>query len=53
MRAHRSQIAADGMFFVMADTLGDRAWSTEHFRLAAGAPFPGSGVASDLFAGLD
>jgi N-acetyl-1-D-myo-inositol-2-amino-2-deoxy-alpha-D-glucopyranoside deacetylase len=53
MRAHRSQIAADGMVFVMADRLGDRAWSSEHFRLAAGVPFPGTGVASDLFAGLD
>ena len=53
MRAHRSQIAADGMFFTMADALGDRAWSHEHYRLAAGAPFPGTGWATDLFAGLD
>jgi N-acetyl-1-D-myo-inositol-2-amino-2-deoxy-alpha-D-glucopyranoside deacetylase len=53
MRAHRSQIAADGMFFTMADALGDRAWSHEHYRLAAGTPFPGTGWATDLFAGLD
>jgi N-acetyl-1-D-myo-inositol-2-amino-2-deoxy-alpha-D-glucopyranoside deacetylase len=53
MRAHRSQIAADGMFFTMSDVLGDRAWSQEHFRLAAGTPFPGTGWATDLFAGLD
>jgi N-acetyl-1-D-myo-inositol-2-amino-2-deoxy-alpha-D-glucopyranoside deacetylase len=53
MRAHRSQIALDGPFFSMAEAFGDRAWSSEHFRLAAGAPFPGDGWADDLFTGLD
>jgi N-acetyl-1-D-myo-inositol-2-amino-2-deoxy-alpha-D-glucopyranoside deacetylase len=54
MRAHRSQIAADGPFFAMAEQYGTRAWSHEHFRLAAGQPFPDPGTwANDLFAGLD
>lgn len=53
MRAHRSQIALDGPFFVMADKFGTRAWSHEHFRFVAGTPFPGEGWADDLFAGLD
>jgi N-acetyl-1-D-myo-inositol-2-amino-2-deoxy-alpha-D-glucopyranoside deacetylase len=52
MRAHRSQIALDGPFFAMADVYGNRAWSSEHYRLAAGTPFPGDGWADDLFAGL-
>jgi N-acetyl-1-D-myo-inositol-2-amino-2-deoxy-alpha-D-glucopyranoside deacetylase len=53
MRAHRSQIALDGPFFRMSEVLGNRAWSYEHFRLAAGTPFPGDTPATDLFAGLD
>jgi len=53
MRAHRSQIAPDGPFFVMTETFGNRAWALEHFRLAAGTPFPGEGWADDLFVGLD
>jgi N-acetyl-1-D-myo-inositol-2-amino-2-deoxy-alpha-D-glucopyranoside deacetylase len=36
----------------MAEAFGNRAWSQEHFRLAAGAPFPGEGWAGDLFEGL-
>lgn len=53
MRAHRSQIALDGPFFVMAEKFGAQAWSQEYFRLAAGVAFPGQGWADDLFAGLD
>lgn len=54
MRAHRSQIALDSPFFAGGDTEGgNRAWSVEQFRLAAGTPFPGTGWADDLFAGLD
>jgi N-acetyl-1-D-myo-inositol-2-amino-2-deoxy-alpha-D-glucopyranoside deacetylase len=53
MRAHRSQIALDGMFFQMAEKFGTRAWSQEHYRLAAGTPFPGDQWADDVFAGLD
>lgn len=53
MRAHRSQIAHDGPFFTMADAFGNRMWAFEHFRLAAGLPFPDDGWADDLFVGLD
>jgi N-acetyl-1-D-myo-inositol-2-amino-2-deoxy-alpha-D-glucopyranoside deacetylase len=53
MRAHRSQIALDGPFFTMAEKFGNRAWALEHFRLAAGQPFPAGEWASDLFAGID
>ena len=53
MRAHRTQIALDGPFFAMADRFGNRAWSHEYFRFAAGVPFPGEGWADELFAGLD
>ena len=53
MRAHRSQIALDGPFFAMAEHFGNRAWALEHFRLAAGVPFPAGGWATDLFTGLD
>jgi N-acetyl-1-D-myo-inositol-2-amino-2-deoxy-alpha-D-glucopyranoside deacetylase len=53
MRAHRSQITLDGPFFSMDSTFGEGAWGQEHFRLAAGVPFPGTQVADDLFAGLD
>ncbi|MET1005085.1 MAG: N-acetyl-1-D-myo-inositol-2-amino-2-deoxy-alpha-D-glucopyranoside deacetylase, partial [Propionibacteriaceae bacterium] len=53
MRAHRSQIALDGPFVVRAEKFGTRAWSHEHFRFAAGVPFPGEGWADDLFSGLD
>lgn len=53
MRAHRSQIALDGPFFAMAETMGVQAWSREHFRFAAGVPFPGPHWADDLFAGLE
>jgi N-acetyl-1-D-myo-inositol-2-amino-2-deoxy-alpha-D-glucopyranoside deacetylase len=59
MRAHATQIALDGPFFAMADNFGDDAWGQEHYRLAAGVPFPTDardrqhGWATDIFAGLD
>lgn len=54
LRAYPTQIATDGPFFVMSNTLGDEAWSHEYFRLAAGQPYPeADGWADDLFAGLD
>lgn len=53
-RAHRSQIPVDSPFFDRSNTAeGNSAWAVEHYRLAAGVPFPGSGWADDLFAGLD
>jgi N-acetyl-1-D-myo-inositol-2-amino-2-deoxy-alpha-D-glucopyranoside deacetylase len=55
MRAHASQIAADGPFFVMMDRLGEDAFGLEHYRLVRGERGPGDGVdgrETDLFAGL-
>ena len=53
MRAHATQITPDGFFFAAEPILGDRMWSHEYYRLAAGEPFPAAdGWADDLFAGL-
>jgi len=53
MRAHATQITADGPFFAGADVLGDDRWSREHYRLVSGPRLPaGDGWADDLFAGL-
>jgi N-acetyl-1-D-myo-inositol-2-amino-2-deoxy-alpha-D-glucopyranoside deacetylase len=53
MRAHATQITADGPFFSGADVLGDDRWAREYYRLASGPPLPaGDGWADDLFAGL-
>jgi len=54
MRAHATQITADGPFFAGAAILGDSMWSHEFYRLAAGQPFPEADRwADDLFAGLN
>lgn len=53
MQAHRTQITLDGPFFSMDSTFGEGAWGQEHYRFAAGTPFPGSVWADDLFTGLD
>ncbi|HEV7657584.1 MAG TPA: N-acetyl-1-D-myo-inositol-2-amino-2-deoxy-alpha-D-glucopyranoside deacetylase [Mycobacteriales bacterium] len=56
MRAHASQIAADGPFFEMMDKLGEEAFGLEHYRLVRGEPGPMDGPEgreTDLFAGLD
>ena len=53
MRAHATQITADGPFFAGADVLGDDRWAREYYRLASGPPLSaGDGWADDLFAGL-
>ncbi|MDF2746866.1 MAG: mshB [Propionibacteriaceae bacterium] len=53
MRAHATQITADGPFFSGRPVLGDDMWSHEFYRLAAGQPFPkGEAWADDLFVGL-
>jgi N-acetyl-1-D-myo-inositol-2-amino-2-deoxy-alpha-D-glucopyranoside deacetylase len=53
MRAHATQITADGDFFRGVEVLGDSAWSHEHYVLALGRPYPpGDRPADDLFAGL-
>jgi N-acetyl-1-D-myo-inositol-2-amino-2-deoxy-alpha-D-glucopyranoside deacetylase len=53
MRAHATQITADGQFFAGADVLSDDRWAREYYRLATGPTLPaGDGWADDLFAGL-
>ncbi|MDQ3627785.1 MAG: N-acetyl-1-D-myo-inositol-2-amino-2-deoxy-alpha-D-glucopyranoside deacetylase [Actinomycetota bacterium] len=55
LRAHRSQIALDRGVFALPDTLGDRMWSQEFYRLAQGVRGPvdpGTRREGDLFAGL-
>ena len=54
MRAHRTQIASDGFFFAMGDSVGTAFWATEYYRIAKGVPGPvnGDGLETDLFAGL-
>ncbi len=53
MRAHATQITADGPFFTGAKVLGDAQWSQEYYQLVDGIPYPADGSADDLFAGLD
>lgn len=55
MRAYPTQISFDGPFFKMIDSIGEHAWAREHFRIAAGIPFPDTNGAwaTDLFAGLE
>jgi N-acetyl-1-D-myo-inositol-2-amino-2-deoxy-alpha-D-glucopyranoside deacetylase len=55
MRAHRSQIAPDGVFFALPEHLNGEAWGTEHFILVRGerGPVDEQGWENDLFAGLD
>lgn len=55
LRAHRSQVAVNGMFFALADGVGQRAWAVEQYVLVRGARGPGAGRdgrEGDLFAGL-
>ena len=52
LRAYPTQIARDSWFFTATDTIEDF-WAVEHYRLAAGEPFPDSDKwANDLFVGL-
>lgn len=56
MRAHASQISADGPFFALAEKVGEEAFGIEYFRLVRGRPGPADGPdgrEADLFAGLD
>ncbi len=54
MRAHATQITADGPFFEMSAIFGDAAWGLEYYRLVQGTPGRrgGSGWETDLFSGL-
>ena len=40
MRAHATQMTADGPFFAMSDELGQEMWGREHYRLVKGLPAP-------------
>ena len=54
MRAHATQITADGPFFAGGDVLLKARWAEEFYQLVSGLPYPdGEGWADDLFAGLD
>ena len=52
MRAHASQISADGPFFALMDKLGEDAFGQEYYQLVRGRRGPGDGPESDLFDGL-
>ena len=56
LRAHRTQIAVDGVFFALSNMLGREALSVEYFRLVEGelgAERHPDGRERDLFAGLE
>jgi N-acetyl-1-D-myo-inositol-2-amino-2-deoxy-alpha-D-glucopyranoside deacetylase len=54
MKAHRSQITEDGMFFAGGMDMAAVVWGTEYYRLVKGTRGPAgeSGLEEDLFAGL-
>jgi N-acetyl-1-D-myo-inositol-2-amino-2-deoxy-alpha-D-glucopyranoside deacetylase len=55
LRAHASQISADGPFFSLAEKVGEEAFGIEYFRLVRGRSGPADGPdgrETDLFAGL-
>jgi N-acetyl-1-D-myo-inositol-2-amino-2-deoxy-alpha-D-glucopyranoside deacetylase len=54
MRAHRTQIASDGMFYAMADGAGRTFFEYETFRLVRGevGPTGADGRENDVFAGI-
>ncbi len=54
MRAHATQIAADGPFFALSDNVGNHVWAVESYRLVKGTPGPrdpDTGLEADLFGG--
>jgi N-acetyl-1-D-myo-inositol-2-amino-2-deoxy-alpha-D-glucopyranoside deacetylase len=54
LRAHATQITADGPFFALSNNLGSVAWGVEYFRIAKGTrgELNEDGLETDLFAGL-
>ena len=52
MRAHASQIAADGPFFKLIEKVGEDVFGQEAYQLVRGRRGPGDGPEADLFAGL-
>ena len=55
LHAYPTQISVDGPFFALSNSIGQRAFGTEHYTLVAGERGAGDGPhgrESDLFAGL-
>jgi N-acetyl-1-D-myo-inositol-2-amino-2-deoxy-alpha-D-glucopyranoside deacetylase len=55
MRAHATQIAVGGMFYALADRVGQRNFATEQYVLVRGERGPGNGPdgrEDDLFASV-
>jgi N-acetyl-1-D-myo-inositol-2-amino-2-deoxy-alpha-D-glucopyranoside deacetylase len=54
LRAHATQIAAEGSFFALSNNNGSRAFGIEHYRIVKGqrGPLGEDGLETDLFAGL-
>jgi N-acetyl-1-D-myo-inositol-2-amino-2-deoxy-alpha-D-glucopyranoside deacetylase len=55
MRAHATQIAVGGMFFALADKVGQKNFASEQYILTRGERAPGNGPhgrEDDLFAGV-
>jgi N-acetyl-1-D-myo-inositol-2-amino-2-deoxy-alpha-D-glucopyranoside deacetylase len=54
LRAHATQIAADGPFLGLGAEMAQRMWGSEFHRLVKGTPGPPdeTGLETDLFAGL-
>ncbi len=55
LRAHETQVVAEGPFFAVAERIGPEAMGLEFFRLVQGepaGPYDGEGRETDLFAGV-
>jgi N-acetyl-1-D-myo-inositol-2-amino-2-deoxy-alpha-D-glucopyranoside deacetylase len=52
MRAHRTQIAVDGMFFALSNNIGQGAFGIEYYRQTRGPMVATGGPEADLFANL-
>jgi N-acetyl-1-D-myo-inositol-2-amino-2-deoxy-alpha-D-glucopyranoside deacetylase len=52
MRAHRTQIAVDGMFFALSNNIGQGAFGIEYYRQTRGPTLAIGGRETDLFENL-
>jgi N-acetyl-1-D-myo-inositol-2-amino-2-deoxy-alpha-D-glucopyranoside deacetylase len=50
MRAHRTQIAVDGMFFALSNNIGQGAFGIEYYRQTRGPTMRDDGRETELFA---
>jgi N-acetyl-1-D-myo-inositol-2-amino-2-deoxy-alpha-D-glucopyranoside deacetylase len=50
MRAHRTQIAVDGMFFALSNNIGQGAFGIEYYRQTRGPTMRADGRETELFA---